>query len=254
MVIGCGANNHPEKQYAEVRSAKAVNVSRGTQYLCLRASVKENDVSGKAGRDRSPITLRTVNGPITFATNATPKSLTLRNRDRTEGHPLELGQPTLMHCKASLRHAAALALVGWYLMVPPTLSDSDSTCASNGWFSASDLIWALVARRWPAEVNSTRCDELEHQVDLDTPLSHWQEFGEFETLEACQAGLEKDRNDAWTQVESFRNLARVELNSEGQFDPPEEDLKLRTETIRRRFIAQAAKNRCIASDDPRLEK
>ena len=30
-----------------------------------------------------------------------------------------------------LRHAAALALVGWYLMVPPSMSEMDWTCGDS---------------------------------------------------------------------------------------------------------------------------
>jgi len=30
-----------------------------------------------------------------------------------------------------VRHAAALALVGWYLMVPPSMSEMDWTCGAS---------------------------------------------------------------------------------------------------------------------------
>ena len=41
------------------------------------------------------------------------------------------------------RHAAALALVGWYLMLPPMQDDLDSTCAHYATTTLS---------LWPARV------------------------------------------------------------------------------------------------------
>jgi hypothetical protein len=49
-----------------------------------------------------------------------------------------------------LRHAAALALVGWYLMIPPRVSD------------------------WPVLV-----------FDTNAPLSKWQQGGSFDTAKEC---------------------------------------------------------------------
>ena len=50
----------------------------------------------------------------------------------------------------NLRHAAALALVGWYLMVPP------------------------LDRQSPDEFNA------------DAPLGHWQTIGSYDTASECE--------------------------------------------------------------------
>ena len=65
------------------------------------------------------------------------------------------------------RHAAALALLGWYLMEPPPLPDS----------------WWL--QYWPWSTA--------HGWSLDAPLSHWTVRDEFETLKRCQDELTTTR-------------------------------------------------------------
>jgi hypothetical protein len=53
-------------------------------------------------------------------------------------------------------HAAALALVGWYLMIPPRISD------------------------WPVLV-----------YDTNAPLSKWQQGGSFDTAKECNEDKKK---------------------------------------------------------------
>jgi hypothetical protein len=52
-----------------------------------------------------------------------------------------------------LRHAAALAFIGWYLMIPPRISD------------------------WPKLV-----------YDTNAPLNKWQQSGSFDTAKECEEG------------------------------------------------------------------
>ena len=56
------------------------------------------------------------------------------------------------------RHAAALALVGWYLMVPP-------------------LIW---------EEKETGPHPAAFHIDFDAPISKWDTLGSFDSAEQCQ--------------------------------------------------------------------
>jgi len=55
-----------------------------------------------------------------------------------------------------LRHAAALALVGWYLMVPPLRSKGSSEC-----------------------------------YEANAPISQWQRIEAFDTAEQCKAASTK---------------------------------------------------------------
>jgi hypothetical protein len=57
------------------------------------------------------------------------------------------------------RHAVALALVGWYLMVPPTGYDAHGIV----------------------------------EAKVDTPLSKWQSWGSFDSGSACDAELAQIR-------------------------------------------------------------
>ena len=57
------------------------------------------------------------------------------------------------------RHAASLALVGWYLMIPPHLQTSSL------------------------------------QVDRDAPISRWKHYRSFDSATECEATLERLRRD-----------------------------------------------------------
>ncbi len=64
-----------------------------------------------------------------------------------------------------LRHAAALALVGWYLIIPPL-----------------DHSWSLSLRHW---INPSRVPIVD-TCDPSAPISQWEDFGEYEKLADCQ--------------------------------------------------------------------
>jgi hypothetical protein len=59
------------------------------------------------------------------------------------------------HVKIS--HAAALNSVGWYLMMPPTQEQLDSTC--RGGPSVMDHVAALIGRDDADKVHTRRCDQ-----------------------------------------------------------------------------------------------
>ncbi|HEY9158671.1 hypothetical protein [Candidatus Binatus sp.] len=76
----------------------------------------------------------------------------------------------------NFRHAAALALVGWYLMIPPSLADtwvcrqSVSAELARGWFG------------WGKD-----CETMARAFVPDAPLSQWHQGAPFETLAECEA-------------------------------------------------------------------
>src|SRR5260221_9838427 len=94
---------------------------------------------------------------------------------------LRPNRPPPQGSQMSRRRAAALALVGWYLMVPPSLADTSWICGNS--------FGAVLARDqfgWGGD-----CRIMAHTVDLDAPLRNWTETQPFETLAECQSELEK---------------------------------------------------------------
>lgn len=76
----------------------------------------------------------------------------------------------------NLHHAAALALVGWYLMVPPTLAET----SCSGIFSTLD--------RWMNKAaHDKACEDQSKIVNSKAPISEWHEFMFFESLAECEA-------------------------------------------------------------------
>jgi len=113
------------------------------------------------------------------------------------------------------RHAAALALVGWYLMAPPSVAETSWVCAGG----LTD--WIMGA--WIGDTkHRDDCAKLEGIADPHAPLSKWFRLGAFDTIVQCEA----ERNE---------NHARGRENSTSPLDP-------------------AMQQECIASDDPRLAK
>ena len=61
----------------------------------------------------------------------------------------------------NLRHAAALALVGWYLMVPPDHPKLDD---STGWVSQAPLRDWQIVQRFDA---TSACEKRRHEIISD---------------------------------------------------------------------------------------
>jgi hypothetical protein len=76
-----------------------------------------------------------------------------------------------------LRHIAALGLIGWYLMVPPTAAGNTLACG-NGL-----LARAYQSIRAPDE---TTCAELGTIAEGKAPLSSWREIGLYDEPQDCQ--------------------------------------------------------------------
>jgi hypothetical protein len=114
------------------------------------------------------------------------------------------------------RHAAALALVGWYLMMPPTQSMLDSSCPPH--IGILDSLIATVTMESHND-HLTRCNREATTVVPNTPFSRWLQNGEFETLAECRA----DQKTPLTREE----IERAEVAAAFSFGVSKEDL-LRT--------------------------
>ena len=85
-----------------------------------------------------------------------------------------------------LRHTAALTLLGWYLMMPPTAAKTSWTC-SAGFESRIADAWIGSAKR------KDNCTQWSNVADYAAPLSQWSRIGAFPTYEQCQIQRGKNR-------------------------------------------------------------
>jgi len=146
-----------------------------------------------------------------------------------------------------LSHAAALALVGWYLMMPPSAGDLDSAC--NG----KSIFWNVVGSlSTQGRLNSAaaKCNRESHQLAAGAPLSKWKHVGFDETLAECRARYEENQK----APPNGQLMAKLELKDEGKANPSDEELKSRADSLTRFLKAQTAAEKCVASDDPRLKE
>jgi hypothetical protein len=116
----------------------------------------------------------------------------------------------------TLHHAAALALVGWYLMVP----------------------FADAPGKPP---------------NLHAPLSQWNQMGAFDTAVACDKERESRRKLASDALEQVKHEIEA-LPDTGNRPLSEAAPKVYSDDVTASTEAVAvAASRCIASDDPRLK-
>ncbi len=114
-----------------------------------------------------------------------------------------------------LRHAAALAVVGWYLMVPP-----------------------------PGQPRSTGANTA--PPNDNAPLNQWTIRNSYDSAQACEAAKQKDRDTATTNVDKQHHLAEQRQglwpnNFSDQGFLVADQLEYATEAL------------CISTDDPRLK-
>ena len=144
------------------------------------------------------------------------------------------------------RHAAALALMGWYLIIPPSAADLDNAC--NG----KSILWSVVGSfSTQARLNSAAaaCHEKSHRLAAEaTPLSKWK-LVSFETLEECQARREQDQKTP----PDGRVTAKIEFQDEGNDSPSDDEVRSRTDSLNRFLKAQMAAEKCVAANDPGLK-
>jgi hypothetical protein len=121
------------------------------------------------------------------------------------------------------RHAAALALVGWYLMMPMVQKKKLVETASPP---------------MGTKTSESDCGQLhyltgEARVDPKAPLSKWMIGHYSDSMQDCQAFLNK-----------IKSQEKSEGNAEGARDPKG------TEVMEQTLVANA---KCVAGDDPRLK-
>ncbi|MGB3552905.1 MAG: hypothetical protein WA993_19660 [Candidatus Binatus sp.] len=123
------------------------------------------------------------------------------------------------------RHAAALALMGWYLICPPQASYLDPQC------SKSSL----------TTIQQKKCDSEAVQIVLDAPLAKWQAFENLQNLSDCEA--DKKSSDTLTP-EEISGMKRVwgELSKQTGISPD-------AYAAARHRLQNACK--CIATDKAR---
>jgi hypothetical protein len=114
----------------------------------------------------------------------------------------------------NLRHAAALALIGWYLMAPPLSKDG--------------------------------------KPNLSAPLSQWNQTGGFDSAKACDNKRESRRKlaaEALNEVQQEMEALPPSNRPLSQSAPKvyQDDVFAST------FAVLVAASRCIATDDPRLK-
>jgi len=117
------------------------------------------------------------------------------------------------------RHAAALALVGWYLMVPQPLPNGN--------------------------------------VDFKAPLSHWMQAANFDASGDCDRGRAAALTEASQKLDQVKRRLdalppEVKHSTQplGQIAPE----IYRADVEATQFVLAAAYAQCIATDDPRLKE
>ena len=124
------------------------------------------------------------------------------------------------------RHATALALVGWYLMVPMVQKgkpvESDDPPRSRG-----------------SNTSASKCGQTHYitfhsHVDLKAPFSKWSILYYSDSLRDCEAFLDR-----------FKSRAKSDLIPPGGDD--EKRINVMDETL-------SANAKCVAGDDPRLKR
>src|SRR5690349_21647479 len=76
------------------------------------------------------------------------------------------------------RDAATLALVIWYLMVPPSMRE-------DSWFCSHGLL-ATLSHDLFGTGDQRLCEQSEKIAYINSPVSKWDEMGSFESLDACE--------------------------------------------------------------------
>jgi len=129
----------------------------------------------------------------------------------------------------NLRHAAALALVGWYLIVmPPTAEDIDPVCHGLPGDGSSPY--------------QGHCLSEAYDLKPEAPLGKWLRTGHFDSLHDCEVSRERETPE-------LRAMMKRALHSLVEIQP-----KLSEKDGRRTTDHQLAAERCIASDNPRLKE
>lgn len=143
---------------------------------------------------------------------------------------------------------------GWYLMAPPTSGDLDTTCAHGALPAVRDFLVALLAWTNPGDIQTRRCNLEGLNVELDAPVWQWHQNSEFQTLGQCHAGYAQAQEPKPLDEALKDGVAKLELHDEGNAKPSDEEVKLRMELIMAEVGLQSSAAKCVATDDPRLQR
>lgn len=148
---------------------------------------------------------------------------------------------------------------GWYLMVPPRSRDLDTSCANGALPAVRDFLAALMNWDNPGDIQMRRCDSERLNVELDAPVWQWHQDSEFQTLDECHAGYDQAQQAQEKPLDETRkglarSLAKTELHDEGNSKPSDDEVKLRAESMKDAADLQISAAKCIATDDPRLQR
>ena len=168
---------------------------------------------------------------------------------------------------SAITHAAALALVGWYLMIPPTQKDLDDSCGAHS-PSGSTLSpvntlpetattmdyasWLLAKASGDQETrletfSKRRCDTEATEIQPDASLSHWLQLSAFESLSQCQTALSSLAAEQGGPTQEQREtMAKTMTLGWGKRAAQMADSTLKARTD------QKLSATCIATDDARL--
>jgi hypothetical protein len=164
---------------------------------------------------------------------------------------------------SAISHAAALALVGWYLMIPPTQKDLDDSCGAHSPLAPVNTLpetattmdyvsWLLAKASGDQETrletfSKRRCDTEATEIQPDASLSHWLQLSAFESLSQCQAGLSSlAAHRGGPTKEQRKTMAEAMTSVWGKQASQIADATLKAKTD------QELSATCIATDDPRL--
>jgi hypothetical protein len=124
------------------------------------------------------------------------------------------------------RHAAALALVGWYLMAPPPQADP-TTGLPNG------------------------------AADVRAPFKYWDNEGSFDSAKECSSNLESNIRLLMQVEANMRSRHLSERQESAEDEKVDQAAKLPrgwSYGLRYYGLAKAIGAQCIATDDPRLKE
>jgi hypothetical protein len=148
------------------------------------------------------------------------------------------------------RHTIALALVGWYLMVPPTQEAVDSACQ---WKQMTYLGKAKGLLRGGGNWNVVQCDRESLDLDDSAPLSRWDNVAVFKTRAECQT--RQSQPPTGSEADAAEAQAKSTLDNDQKLRP--EAATLLPDDFVEHFVQTRQSaiqlSQCIATDDPRLK-
>jgi hypothetical protein len=136
----------------------------------------------------------------------------------------------------NLRHATALTLVGWYLMVPPKPSPEDAPTFAEG---TSEADKNAADDAWLAKESTPL---------VTAPLNQWSIVGSFDNAAQCSSEL--------AYINSPEGVSKISPQTHKPGETEKERLAVDlANSLNARIYELAAKDaECVATDDPRLAK